>query len=218
MTAILGYADLLMDPRINASNRNNYSAIIHRSGEHLLTLINDILDLSKIESGKFLLDMKQCNIVSLLADVASPDGGPRAESRGVSFLVDTRTNFPKRCSPMVPGYARPVINLVGNAIKFTERAPGRAGRHDVHANLAAPTNRCADRGDRHGNRHSPGSASRSVSTVHQVGFQGCATLRRHGTRIGHLAAHHPNAWRRFEPDQRLGARPAPSSLRSRPAT
>ena len=52
MTAILGYADLLMDPSLGASSRDNYLAVIRRNGEHLLALINDILDLSKIEAGK----------------------------------------------------------------------------------------------------------------------------------------------------------------------
>lgn len=124
MTAILGYADLLMDPRINASNRNNYSAIIHRSGEHLLTLINDILDLSKIESGKFLLEMKQCNLVSLLADVASLMR-PRAESRGVSFLVEFTGELPETVLTDGARLRQAVINLVGNAIKFTERGSVR---------------------------------------------------------------------------------------------
>jgi len=71
MTAILGYADLLRDPKLGVSDRNNYAAVIHRSGEHLLALINDILDLSKIEAGRMPLDIGPCSVVSLLAEVAS---------------------------------------------------------------------------------------------------------------------------------------------------
>jgi HPt (histidine-containing phosphotransfer) domain-containing protein len=52
MTAILGYANLLMEPMLDAKERNNYLAIIQQNGEHLLTLLNDILDLSKIEAGR----------------------------------------------------------------------------------------------------------------------------------------------------------------------
>ena len=77
MTAILGYADLLMDPKVNASTQNNYAAVIRRNGEHLLTLINDILDLSKIEAGKLAVDIRRCSLVSLLADVASVVRPPR---------------------------------------------------------------------------------------------------------------------------------------------
>ena len=58
MTSILGYTDLLMDPSLSPSTRNNYLTVIHRNGENLLTLINDILDLSKIEAGKLSLDVR----------------------------------------------------------------------------------------------------------------------------------------------------------------
>ena len=106
MTAILGYADLLMDPKTGASSRNNYAATIRRSGEHLLTLINDILDLSKIEAGKMSLEMGRCNIVSLLADVASMVR-PRAERTASRFSVEYPENCPRRSSPTAPVCSRP---------------------------------------------------------------------------------------------------------------
>ena len=81
MTAILGYSELLMNPNVDASERNNYATVIHRNGKHLLTLINDILDLSKIEAGKLVFDMRQCSIVSLLADVASGGAPPCRTAR-----------------------------------------------------------------------------------------------------------------------------------------
>ena len=94
MTAILGYADLLMDPSVNASSQNNYAAVIRRNGEHLLALINDILDLSKIEAGKMSLDMRRCSVVALLADVASVVR-PRAEQRGISLSVEYPGELPE---------------------------------------------------------------------------------------------------------------------------
>ena len=69
MTAILGYTDLLMDPKIDRSTSNNYLMIVRRNSENLLHLINDILDLSKIEAGKLTLTIQQCSLVSVLADV-----------------------------------------------------------------------------------------------------------------------------------------------------
>ena len=57
MTAIFGYTDLLLDPSLSASSRENYLMVIRRNGEHLLHLINDILDLSKIEAGKLSLEI-----------------------------------------------------------------------------------------------------------------------------------------------------------------
>ena len=87
MTAILGYADLLMDPTLSEDGRRNYAATIRRSGEHLLSLISDILDLSKIEAGKMSLAFGPCHIVSLLNDVANLER-PKAENRGISLEVD----------------------------------------------------------------------------------------------------------------------------------
>ena len=57
MTSILGYTDLLMDDALSAADRKTYLTTVRRNGEHLLQLINDILDLSKIESGKMVMEL-----------------------------------------------------------------------------------------------------------------------------------------------------------------
>ena len=119
MTAILGYADLLMDPTISASNRNNYLAVIRRNGQHLLTLINDILDLSKIEAGKLALEMRRCNIVALLADVASVVR-PRAVENGLALTVEYRGELPETILTDGARLRQAIVNLAGNAVKFTE--------------------------------------------------------------------------------------------------
>ncbi len=120
MTAILGYADLLMDPKINASSQNNYAAVIRRNGEHLLALINDVLDLSKIETGKLALDMQRCSIVSLLAEVASVMR-PRAVQRGISLSLDYAGAMPETTLTDGARLRQAVVNVVGNAVKFTEK-------------------------------------------------------------------------------------------------
>ena len=124
MTAILGYADLLMDPKINASAQNNYAAVIRRNGEHLLTLINDILDLSKIEAGKLAIEMRRCSVVSLLADVASV-ARPRAEQHGITLAVEYAGAMPETILTDGNRLRQAVINLAGNAVKFTERGSVR---------------------------------------------------------------------------------------------
>ncbi len=124
MTAILGYADLLMDPTISASSRGNYAATIRRSGEHLLALINDILDFSKIEAGKMSLDVGRCNVVALLADVASMVR-PRAEAQGVSFSVEYPGEMPETILTDGARLRQAIVNLAGNAVKFTERGSVR---------------------------------------------------------------------------------------------
>jgi PAS domain S-box-containing protein len=124
MTAILGYADLLIDPTLDASDRNNYLTVIRRNGEHLLTLINDILDLSKIEAGKMSQEMTRCNIVSLLADVVSTVR-PRVTQRDVSLAVEYPGEMPETIVTDGPHLRQAIINLAGNAIKFTERGSVR---------------------------------------------------------------------------------------------
>jgi PAS domain S-box-containing protein len=120
MTAILGYADLLMDPAINASSQNNYAAVIRRNGEQLLTLINDILDLSKIEAGKLALDIRRYSLTSLLADLAGAVR-PRAEQRGLSLSLEYEGAVPETICTDYARLRQVLINLVGNAIKFTEK-------------------------------------------------------------------------------------------------
>lgn len=120
MTSILGYTDLLMDPVVNQSSRNNYLAVIRRNGEHLLGLINDILDLSKIEAGKFTLDIRRCNLVSLLADVASVVR-PRAEQKNISLTIEYNTEIPETIVSDAGRLRQALINLAGNAVKFTEK-------------------------------------------------------------------------------------------------
>jgi PAS domain S-box-containing protein len=124
MTAILGYAELLMDPTIGESARNNYAATICRSGEHLLSLINDILDLSKIEAGKVTLEYGHCRLVAMLAEVASLLR-PRAVVRGISFSVEYPGPLPETIHTDAARLRQTVVNLAGNAVKFTEKGSVR---------------------------------------------------------------------------------------------
>jgi PAS domain S-box-containing protein len=120
MTAILGYADLLMDPTLEASTRNNYATTIHRSGEHLLALINDILDLSKIEAGKVKMLFERCSLVALLADVKELLL-PRTQKNCLAFSVEYAGPIPEAIYSDGDRLRQAIINLAGNAIKFTEK-------------------------------------------------------------------------------------------------
>ena len=70
MTAILGYADLMLDENVGRATREHV-AVIKRNGEHLLGLISDILDLSKIEAGKLQIEPTRCSPVQVVAEIAS---------------------------------------------------------------------------------------------------------------------------------------------------
>ena len=204
MTAILGYADLLLDPTVNASSRCNYAATIRRSGEHLLTLINDILDLSKIEAGKMSLDLARCNVVSLLADVASVVR-PRAEQRGVSFSIEYAGAIPETILTDGARLRQAIVNLAGNAVKFTEHGSVR-----IVASLLTewcggqPAVRIEVVDTGIGIRR--GSPSAALPTV-QPGRRGrLAEVRRHGAGAGHFASHCPSAGRGLDRNECVGAR------------
>jgi CheY-like chemotaxis protein/two-component sensor histidine kinase len=118
MNAILGYAQLMLrDPVLGADAKANL-AIIGRSGEHLLGLINDVLDMSKIEAGRTELSPATFNLPRLLDDLAAMFRlRAGAKALGFEMLVDADA------SPYVvadEGKIRQVlINLLGNAVKFT---------------------------------------------------------------------------------------------------
>jgi len=118
MNALLGYTQLLArDPSLGAGALDNLK-IIGRSGEHLLALINDVLDMSKIEAGRVELHPVTFNLSGLLTDLAAMFR-QRAESKALRFELLTEGDL----VPYVvadEGKTRQVlINLLGNAVKFT---------------------------------------------------------------------------------------------------
>lgn len=139
MTAILGYADLLITPNLSPSDRDNYLAVVRRNGEQLLTLINDILDLSRVEAGKMTVDIQSCSVISVVAEVASMMR-IRAEQRHTSLEVEYTTQIPETVFSDQARLRQALVNLVGNAVKFTENGRVRiavaflpAWRQDVPA-------------------------------------------------------------------------------------
>lgn len=119
MTAILGFTDLLADPTVPAESRQEYIETIRRHGAHLLDLINDILDLSKIESGKFAVHPAYVNPLTLLGEVVSLLRA-KAQAKRLALSAECRGEVPSavRTDPM--RLRQILINLVGNAVKFTE--------------------------------------------------------------------------------------------------
>jgi signal transduction histidine kinase/ActR/RegA family two-component response regulator len=117
MTAILGYTELLKEnPR--SDEAAEYLDTIERSGNHLLELINDILDLSKIEAHQMELERIPCSPADVVGEVLSVMGA-RALEKGLLLECGYETDVPERilCDPTRLRQA--LINLVGNAVKFT---------------------------------------------------------------------------------------------------
>lgn len=122
MTAILGYADLLQETGEAAPNPGMRSEIVEtvrRNGEHLMAIINDILDLSKIEAGKMTIERRDCSPVTILHEVVSTMKD-RAETRGL-YLGLIENNLPAAINTDPTRLRQILINLLGNAIKFTHK-------------------------------------------------------------------------------------------------
>ncbi|TWT33877.1 Aerobic respiration control sensor protein ArcB [Posidoniimonas corsicana] len=118
MTAILGYVDLIGESATNAEAQQHV-ATVRRNGLYLLEIINDILDLSKIEADKIELFAEPFSPISVVEDVRSVMGVRAAES-GIKFELDC-SDVPEVIVSDLKRLKQILINLIGNAIKFTDR-------------------------------------------------------------------------------------------------
>lgn len=119
ITAILGYADLLREPNLSQDDQANHLETIHRNGEILLDLIDDILDISKIEAGKLEVEHTECSPWQILADVAAGMQS-RANLKGLALSIESDGPLPKTILSDPARLRQILANLLGNAVKFTE--------------------------------------------------------------------------------------------------
>ncbi len=120
LNALLGYSQILKQEKEMSEKQKDGLDIIHRSGEHLLTLINDILDLSKIEAGKMELVVGDFNFADMLLNITQLFQF-RAAEKGISFEWNELSTLPEFVHGDEIKLRQILINLLSNAIKFTQQ-------------------------------------------------------------------------------------------------
>lgn len=120
MNSVLGFAQLLeRDPSLTPEARTKVSAIL-KSGDHLLSVINDILEMSRIEAGHVELRIEPVDLPGLMEDIALMFR-LRAEEKGLAFTLNQSASLPQYVKTDLGKLRQIVINLLGNAIKFTNQ-------------------------------------------------------------------------------------------------
>jgi PAS domain S-box-containing protein len=118
MNAILGYAQLIArDPRLHPTHAEHL-AIVQRSGEHLLALLNDVLEMSKIEAGHRTLARDFVDVFALLDDLTHLFR-LQADAKGLAFAIERSPSVPRYVVTDEGKLRQVLVNLLGNAVKFT---------------------------------------------------------------------------------------------------
>ena len=125
MTAILGFAEMMLNKTPEECREVGCVQIIRRNAAHLLELINEILDLSKVEAGQMTVECITCDLPSLLSEIISLMR-PRAVEKGLGFGITFQGPIPRLIQSDPLRLRQILVNLLGNAMKFTE-----CGRIDV---------------------------------------------------------------------------------------
>ena len=118
--AVLGFSELLTNPNLSASEKINYTAAIKRNGELLSNIINDILDLSKVEAGKLEVENDCTTMSEIVHDITSLVN-LQALEKGLRFSVSAEGPIPNAIYTDALRLKQILMNIIGNAIKFTQK-------------------------------------------------------------------------------------------------
>jgi two-component system sensor histidine kinase/response regulator len=129
MNGILGMTTLALETNLDAEQRD-YLSMVKSSGESLLTLLNDILNLSKIEAGKLDLEIADMSVEDCIEEALEPLA-LRAQQKGIELVWNVGRDIPKTVRGDSMRLRQVFINLVGNALKFTNQ--GQVAIYGRHA-------------------------------------------------------------------------------------
>lgn len=120
LNAILGFSELMRQSETISEGQREYLDIINRSGEYLLKLINDVLDMAKIEAGRSTLEINAFDLGALVRDITDMMR-QRADQKDLQLLVEQSSRFPRLIQGDEAKLRQVITNLLGNAVKFTNR-------------------------------------------------------------------------------------------------
>ncbi|QDU31202.1 Sensory/regulatory protein RpfC [Anatilimnocola aggregata] len=126
LTAILGFSDNLLEPKLAPDEVVAAAETIKRNSEHLLEIVNDILDISKIESCRFEIDQLNCSPAQIVLDVMEVLE-PRARGKGLKLSLDWTPGVPATITSDPVRLKQILLNLVSNGVKFTTSGEVRIG-------------------------------------------------------------------------------------------
>ena len=120
LAAIIGYGETLLDPDLSEPEKRSSAETVVRSGRHLLDLVNDILDHSKIDANKLDVDIVSVNLPELLDEIRA-FLALRAREKGLDFSIICEYPWPEQVRTDPTRLRQIIINLCGNALKFTDK-------------------------------------------------------------------------------------------------
>jgi PAS domain S-box-containing protein len=143
MNGVIGMTGLLLETELTAEQRD-YAETVRNSSDALLTIINDILDFSKIEAGKLVIDRSPFDLRRVVEEVAELLA-QQADAKGIDLIVHYAADAPTRFEGDADRLRQVLMNLVGNAVKFTsdghvlisvDVTPGVEGFHHVRVSVS----------------------------------------------------------------------------------
>ena len=191
MNGVIGMVQLLMTTELSTEQRR-YAEVVQTSGHALLALINDILDLSKIEAGKIVIESLDFDLRRTVADAIDLLRA-QADAKGLIFSARVSAELPALLRGDPNRLRQVLTNLVANAIKFTERGEVALDVQLVGEDDGKPTVRFAITDTGIGIRRRPGRGI--VFAIRSGGCIDDPQIRRHGSRVGHLqTARRKDGW------------------------
>ena len=177
LNAILGFSGLLREG-VTSTKQQTDLDIITRSGEHLLSLIDDVLDVARIEAGRSVVEIASCDLKHLVHDVTDMVR-MRASAKGLTLVVDQSREFPRFVETDSRKLRQVLLNLLGNAVKFTEKGSVTLRLGAARASASNPwllTLEVEDTG--------PGISPEDQSRIFEPFVQAGKSSRQKGTGLG----------------------------------